>query len=82
MDVHALLTKANIPLADMLVSAAIIYGAEFSPLLSLKALAYHQDAALSKLPINVRQDIIAAVAATDPRRLPRLTAVKKRTEGS
>jgi Nucleotidyl transferase AbiEii toxin, Type IV TA system len=82
IDVHALLTKANIPLADMLASAAIIYGAEFSPLLSLKALAYHQDGALSKLPIDVREDIIAEVAATDPRRLPRLTAVKKRTEGS
>jgi len=38
VDVHALLTKGNIPLAEMLAAAAIIYGTEFSPLLSLKAL--------------------------------------------
>jgi hypothetical protein len=29
IDVHALLTKANIPLADMLAAGAIIYGAQF-----------------------------------------------------
>jgi hypothetical protein len=82
IDVHALLTKANIPLADMLASAAIIYGAQFNPLLSLKALAYHDDTALAELPIDVRQDIIAAVTATDPQRLPALAAVKIRAERS
>jgi len=33
----------------MLAAAAIIYGTEFSPLLSLKALAYHDDPALAEL---------------------------------
>jgi hypothetical protein len=76
VDVHALMTKANIPLADMLAAASIIYGDQFSPLLSLKALAYHDDAALRELPSNVRRDLTAAVAATDPRRLPVLHAVR------
>jgi hypothetical protein len=76
VDVHALMTKANIPLADMLAAASIIYGDQFSPLLSLKALAYHDDAALRELPANVRRDLTAAVAATDPRRLPVLHAVR------
>jgi hypothetical protein len=78
IDVHALMTKANIPLPEMLAAALIIYGDQFSPLLSLKALAYHEDAALQELPANVRRDLTAAVAATDPRRLPVLRAVRTR----
>jgi Nucleotidyl transferase AbiEii toxin, Type IV TA system len=73
IDVHALLTMANISLAEMLAAGLIIYGDQFSPLLSLKALAYHDDVAL---PANVRRDLTAAVAATDPRRLPVLHAVR------
>jgi Nucleotidyl transferase AbiEii toxin, Type IV TA system len=76
IDVHALLTMANISLAEMLAAGLIIYGDQFSPLLSLKALAYHDDAALRALPANVRRDLTAAVAATDPRRLPVLHAVR------
>jgi hypothetical protein len=76
IDVHALLTMASISLAEMLAAASIIYGDQFSPLLSLKALAYHDDAALRELPANVRRDLTAAVAATDPQRLPVLSAVR------
>jgi hypothetical protein len=76
IDIHALLTKANVPVANMLAAASIIYGDQFSPLLSLKALAYHDDAALRELPAGVRRDLTAAVAATDPRRLPALHAVR------
>jgi hypothetical protein len=80
VEVHTLLTKGNIPLAQMLAAAAIIYGTEFSPLLSLKALAYHDDHALADLSTSVRQDLIAAVRGVDPHRLPVLTAVRKRPE--
>jgi len=78
IDVHALLTKAGIPLAQMLAAATIIYGSEFAPLLALKALAYHQDQALSGLSADIRRELVAAVKATDPRKLPQLAAVKKR----
>ena len=80
LDVHALLVKANIPLAEMLACAAVIYGAEFSPLLSLKALAYHDDPALAELSANIRRDLISAVRAVDLQRLPKLTAVRRRPE--
>jgi hypothetical protein len=43
LDVYALLTKTKISLATMLAAAAIIYGAEFNPLVSLKAISYHDD---------------------------------------
>ncbi len=76
VDVHALLTMANISLAEMLAAGLIIYGDQFSPLLSLKALAYHEDAALRELPANVRRDLTAAVVATDPRHLPVLHGIR------
>jgi hypothetical protein len=82
IDVHALLVKANIPLAEMLAAATIIYGTEFSPLLSLKALTYHEDAALTELSTDVRQDLITAVSAVDPYHLPSLAAVRARQERS
>jgi len=66
----------------MLAAAAIIYGTEFSPLLSLKALAYHDDPALAELSADVRRDLITAVTAVDPQHLPVLTAVRKRPERS
>ena len=78
IDVHALLTKANIPLADMLAAAAIIYGAQFNPLLSLKALTYFEDLASTEFPAAARQDLVTAVTATDPRSLPALGAVRPR----
>ena len=64
IDIHALLTKADIPLANMLASALIIYGSEFNPLLALKALAYHEDRALAGLSAAKRRDLLAAVRTT------------------
>jgi hypothetical protein len=78
VDVHALLTKANIPLSDMLAAAGLIYGDQFNPLLSLKALAYFEDLALTELPTAVRRDLVTAVTATDPGRLPVLAAIRPR----
>jgi hypothetical protein len=64
----------------MLASARIIYGAQFNPLLALKALAYLDDRALAELSADMRSDLIAAVKATDPQHLPTLAAVKKKPE--
>jgi hypothetical protein len=78
VDVHTLLTQANIPVGKMLASAKAIYGSEFSPLLALKALAYHEDRALAALSGEIRRDLIAAVQATDPLHLPDLEVMKRR----
>jgi hypothetical protein len=80
VDVHALLKRANLSLGKMLASARIIYGTQFSPLLSLKALSYHDDHTLADLSAEVRRDLIAAVRAVDPQHLPVLAAVRKRAE--
>jgi len=78
VDIHALLTKAKISLPTMLAAGAVIYGTEFNPLLSLKAIAYHDDPALAELPRNVRRDLIDAVRATNPQKLPVLNAIRTR----
>jgi hypothetical protein len=76
--IHALLSKANISLSKMLAAGAIIYGSQFDPLLSLKAISYHDDLALAELPQNIRRDLIEAVLATNPQELLALDALRRR----
>jgi hypothetical protein len=82
LDIHALLTKANIALPTMLAAGAIIYGDQFNPLLSLKAIAYHDDRSLAALPKAIRKDLSEAVHATNPAQLPNLNAIRPRTKTS
>jgi hypothetical protein len=78
LDIHALLTKANISLPEMLAAGAVIYGTEFNPLLSLKAISYHDDPGLAALSQDVRRDLIEVVKETDPHQLPVLNAIRTR----
>ncbi len=82
LDIHALLTKANIPLSQMLAAAAAIDGSQFNPLISLKAISYHDDPALAQLPQQVRRDLIAAVRDTNPEKLPKLQPLRPRKPAS
>jgi hypothetical protein len=72
IDIHALITQRGISLAKMLAAASIIFGPQFSPLVALKAIAYHDDEALAGLPDDVKRDLVKAVQATDPQKLPAL----------
>ena len=56
----------------------MIYAGEFNPLVSLKALAYHDDPALRDLPQEVRDRPAAAVKKVDVDELPTLTAYPER----
>ncbi len=78
IDIDALLTKSDTSLTKMLAAAAIIYGDQFAPLLSLKAVAYHNDPSLAGLPRDVRDRLSKAVQNTDPAKLPKLDAIKTR----
>jgi hypothetical protein len=82
LDIHALLTRGNVSLSTMLAAGLVIYGNQFDPLVSLKAIAYHGDPALKALPKNVRDYLSEAVQKTDPANLPILTPVKKRGQES
>ena len=78
LDIHALLTRAKIPLPEMLAAGHIIYGAQFNPLVSLKAIAYHNDFTLAQLSQNVREGLLKAARATDSGNLPKLNVLRNR----
>jgi hypothetical protein len=82
LDIFALLTKAKLTLAQMLAAAVTIYGDEFTPLDSLKAIAYHDDSSLADLPKDVRHYLSKAVQSTDPTKLPVSNAVRVRGKSS
>lgn len=76
IDIHALMTKGGIPLANMLAAAAAIFGPQVNPLDALKAIAYHEHPALIGLSDQVKHDLVEAVKATDPGCLPILVPVR------
>lgn len=78
VDIHALLTRAGLALPEMLSCARAIYGSAFDPLLSLKALAYHDDPTLATLDNGIKRDLIAAVRSADPARLPSIKPIRPR----
>lgn len=78
LDIFALMTKSNLSLPHMLAAGIIIYGDEFSPLDSLKAISYHDDPTLADLPKTIRDYLSEAVHSTDPTKLPVLKAVRER----
>jgi len=60
LDIHALL-QGGITLPRALGAAGTLYP-EFNPILSLKALAYYGEPALSKVPASVREALVAESA--------------------
>jgi hypothetical protein len=70
IDLHALLTLAKQPLAELLAAAVFLYGRAYAPEATLKALAYYEDGNLASVPPGIRSDLQRAVRACDPGRLP------------
>jgi hypothetical protein len=59
LDVHALL-KSGVNLSDALGAAQVVYGGQFNPMITLKAMAYFGDGDLPSLPEEVKQALRAA----------------------
>ncbi len=64
LDVAALL-KNGVILADALGAAQAVYGEQFNPLITLKALSYFGDGDLVTLPEAVKKSLRAAVTAVN-----------------
>jgi len=64
LDVAALL-KNGVTLADALGAARAVYGEQFNPMISLKALSYFGDGDLTTLPEMVKQSLRAAAATKE-----------------
>ena len=70
IDIDALLTDGRIDLPLALAAARAIYGAQFNPQSTLKALSYFADGNLRRLPRPVQNRLAAAARAVDLDRLP------------
>jgi hypothetical protein len=71
LDIDALLTH-GIGLPEALAGARAMYGEEFNPQITLKALTYFDEGTLRGLPQAVKSRLVKAVAAVDLDRLPEI----------
>jgi Nucleotidyl transferase AbiEii toxin, Type IV TA system len=74
IDIDALLADGRVDLPAALASARAIYGPQFNPQITLKALTYFEDGSLRRLPQDLKDRIVRAVSAVDLDRLPMFTA--------
>ena len=78
LDIDALL-RHGVDLAQMLAAGAAVWGREYDPLLTLRALSYFGD--VPSVPGDVQERLRAAVRAVDPANLPVLTPYRRRGNG-
>jgi hypothetical protein len=74
IDIAALLDDGRIDMPTALAAARVMYGVQFNPQITLKALTYFDEGNLRKLPHSVKDRLVAAVQAVDLDRLPVVTA--------
>jgi len=74
IDIDALLADGRVDLPSALGAASAIYGAEFNPQITLKALTYFEESGLRRLPRQARDRLVAAVRAVDLDCLPAFAA--------
>lgn len=77
IDIEALLTKGNIDLITALAAASIIYGSQFNPNISLKALVYFKGGDLSSVPETVMKTLLKTAKNIDLNKIPERIAELK-----
>jgi hypothetical protein len=79
-DIHALIVKGSIELAQGIAAARAIYGKQYNPVLTLQALSYYGDLS-EELPAGTKADLMAAVKSVSLQNLPTVTASQGIGEG-
>jgi hypothetical protein len=74
IDIDAMLTDGRINLLSALASARAIYGAQFNPQITLKALSYFEDGNVRTLPEDTKRRLAHAASAVDLDQLPVIAA--------
>jgi hypothetical protein len=75
-DIDALLSAGAVDLPTALAAARVIYGPQFNPQITLKALSYFGDGTLPRLAEETRNRLAAAARSVDLDRLPALPALR------
>ena len=70
LDIAAILADGRVTLPMALSAGQAIYGSQFNPLISLKALSYFDDGNLQSLSVQTRNLIVDAVRQVDLQKLP------------
>ena len=70
IDIDALLTDGRIDLPTAIAAGRAIYGTQFNPQSTLKALSYFEDGNLHRLPRSIKNRLVNATRAVDLDRLP------------
>jgi hypothetical protein len=78
LDIDALLNDGRIDLPAALAAARAIYGPQFNPQITLKALSFFGDGNLSRLPRAVQGRLVLAAREVDLDRLPEITFGRQR----
>jgi hypothetical protein len=76
LDIDALLQAGAVDLPTALAAASAIYGRQFNPQITLKALCYFEDGNVHTLAQAVKDRLVRAVDAVDLSCLPRLNPVR------
>lgn len=71
LDIHALIVKAKVDLAEGVACARAIYGRQCNPIMTLQALSYFDDLN-GKLPNAVKAGLLAAVRSVALDELPQI----------
>jgi hypothetical protein len=74
IDIDAILTDGRIDLPTALASALALYGAQFNPQVTLKALCYFADGNVGTLSAETKERLSRAASAVDLDRLPVIVA--------
>jgi hypothetical protein len=75
IDMDALMRLGNVSLPHALAAAKDIYGSNFNPEITLKALSYFEDEGVSALPDEMKLRLLEAARAVDLEHLPSLRTV-------
>ena len=70
IDIDAILTDGRIDLPTALASARALYGVQYYPQITLKALSFFDDGNVRDLPDDMKARLAAAARAVDLDRLP------------
>ena len=77
LDLDALFVQTNLTLLDALAAASQIYGHQFNPVLSLKALGDLDPPELAKLPVSVKRRLRAVISAIELKTLANRMKTRK-----
>ncbi len=70
LDIHAIIEYTNFNLQDGLAAAQAIYGSQYNPVITLKALSYFREGNVAELPAMIQTDLIQAIGSVSMENIP------------